>query len=337
MLAALVLAASIVNPLKDAKVFPIAVWLQAPETAARYKAAGINLYVGLWQGPTEEQLSKLKASEMPVICDQNAVGLRHQADSTIVAWMHGDEPDNAQPLPDNKGWGPCIPPKTIVDQYKSIKAKDPSRPVLLNLGQGVANDAWVGRGDGAKLSDYETYVQGCDIVSFDVYPVAGLNDPLKIELIPKGIDRLSHWTEGKKRIWNCLECTNISGTGKATPAQVRAEAWAAIVHGSRGLIYFVHQFKPTFSEHALLDDPQMLAGVTNLNAEIQNHAEQLNTWTVKPMAGASSGVRVDALRLVNPHPKSGPTELIIYVNLSDQRTTSLGQLLGPYEVKIVER
>jgi len=36
--------------------FPLAVWLQAPANAARYRAIGINTYVGLWGGPTEEQL-----------------------------------------------------------------------------------------------------------------------------------------------------------------------------------------------------------------------------------------------------------------------------------------
>jgi hypothetical protein len=34
----------------------------------------------------------------------------------------------------------------------------------------------------------------------------------------------------------------------------------SLIRGSRGLIYFVHQFKPTFREAALLDDPEMLAG-----------------------------------------------------------------------------
>nr|WP_309690648.1 hypothetical protein [Armatimonas sp.] len=41
--------------------FPLGVWLQSPENAGRYAAAGINLYVALWQGPTEKQLAALKA------------------------------------------------------------------------------------------------------------------------------------------------------------------------------------------------------------------------------------------------------------------------------------
>ena len=44
-----------------------------------------------------------------------------------------------------------------------------------NLGQGVANDDWKGRARGASLDDYPGYVRGSDNVSFDVYPVAGID------------------------------------------------------------------------------------------------------------------------------------------------------------------
>jgi hypothetical protein len=39
--------------------FPLAVWLQASNNAERYPAIGINTYVGLWRGPSEEQLDAL--------------------------------------------------------------------------------------------------------------------------------------------------------------------------------------------------------------------------------------------------------------------------------------
>ena len=89
------------GPPADKSFFPIAVWLQDPRNAAKYKAAGINLYIGLWEGPTDDQLAALKAAKMPVICSQNEVGLKHKDDPTIVAWMHGDESDYAQSLPCN--------------------------------------------------------------------------------------------------------------------------------------------------------------------------------------------------------------------------------------------
>ena len=275
--------------------FPIAVWLQSPANAAKYKAAGINLYVGLWQGPTEEQLAALKTVGMPVICEQNAVGLAHKNDPTIVGWMHGDEPDNAQPIPDPKTgkttYGPCIPPSRIVADYEKLRTQDATRPIMLNLGQGVANDSWLGRGAGASLKDYETYVNGSDIVSFDVYPVAGMDKAdgeNYLWVVPKGVDRLQEWTGGRKAVWNCIECTGIGSGKKPTPEQARAETWMALIHGSRGLIYFVHEFAPKFNEHALLDDPEMLAGVAATNRQIQTLAPVLNSATLPSEAAVQS-------------------------------------------------
>jgi hypothetical protein len=206
--------------------FPVAVWLQDPRNAARYKDAGINLYVGLWKGPTEPQLAALEAVGMPVICHQNEVGLKSERAGIIVGWMHGDEPDNAQAAAGG-GYGPPIPPARIVEGYRTIRRRDPSRPVLLNLGQGVAWDGWHGRGVRTNHpEDYPEYVKGCDIVSFDIYPVAHGNSEVRGNLwyVARGVERLVKWTAGRKTVWNCIECTRISADQKATPEQVRAEA-----------------------------------------------------------------------------------------------------------------
>lgn len=272
--------------------FPIAVWLQQPRNAARYKQAGINLYVGLWQGPTEQQLATLREAKMSVICEQNEVGLRHREDPIIVGWMHQDEPDNAQPIIDpatgrQQGWGGPVPPDMVVKWYRNLKAKDPNRPVFLNLGQGVANDSWIGRGSGAHPDDYFTYVKAADIISYDVYPVAGLNSEELLWYVPKGLDRLHLWTrwnestDGKKIIWNALECTRISNRErKPTPHHVRAEVWMSLIHGSQGIIYFVHQFEPNFVEAALLEDREMLEAVSAINRQIHELAPVLHSPTI---------------------------------------------------------
>jgi hypothetical protein len=275
----------------DPSFFPIAVWLQAPRNAAKYREAGINLYVALWNGPTAEQLDALREAGMPVVCDQNALALSREHDPVIVAWMHGDEPDNAQPMRDPKtgknGYGPPVRPSRSVEDSQAIRAKDATRPVLLNLGQGVANDAWKGRGPGASLDDYPKYVQGSDIVSFDVYPVAGLGRPDLLWYVPKGVDRLTGWTKSAKPIWCCIEASHISRPGsKVTPEQLRAEVWMALIKGARGLIYFVHQFEPTFREASLLDDPELLAAVTAVNRQIAALAPVLNGPTITEGASA---------------------------------------------------
>ena len=351
----------------DPNYFPIAVWLQSPAKAKDYKAAGINLYVALWQGPTAEQLSELKAAGMPVIVDQNRRSQALMNDPTIVGWMHGDEPDNAQEVTDpktgKKGYGPCIPPQKIVDDYHAKHAVDPSRPIMLNLGQGVANDAWVGRGSGAKLDDYKTYVQGCDIVSFDVYPVADNLKPVggdNLGYVAKGLDRLREWTGGKKIIWNCIECTRIGGDHKATPEQTRAETWLALIHGSRGLIYFCHQFKPTFDEHALLDDPDMLKTVTATNKQIHELAPVLNSPTMDGRAELKSAPGQPSIDMmvkehagstylfaVNTHPASSMAEFALKGKGSQRAAEVVGEgrtvtltkgdiadRFAPYEVHI---
>lgn len=264
--------------------FPIAVWLQPPARAKAYRAAGINLYVGLWRGPTEAQLSALREAGMKVICEQNDVGLAHRDDPTIVGWMHGDEPDNAQPLGEGRGYGPPIAPARIVADYERMRQRDPTRPVLLNLGQGVAWDDWHGRGVRSRHpEDYPEYVKGADIVSFDIYPVTHDRPAVSSNLwfVARGVERLVRWTGGAKPVWSCIECTRISHpTAKPTPHQVRAEVWMALIHGARGLIYFVHEWKPRFNESALLDDPAMLAAVTRINRQIHELAPVLNSPTL---------------------------------------------------------
>ena len=296
----------------DPRFFPLAVWLQDPKNAPKFKALGINTYVGLWKGPSEQQLSELARQGMKAICSQNDVALKHLDDPTIIGWMHDDEPDNAQdigrwksadaireawpeaPARTLKEWGrygPPIPPKTVVADYQCVRQKDPSRPVLLNLGQGVAFDRYVGRGyRSGKLEDYPKYIEGCDIVSFDIYPVVHDAKEVagKLEYVGRGVERLVKWSAGRS-VWNCIECTHIGNpTAIASPEQIRAEVWLSIIHGSRGIIYFVHEFKPKFIEAGLLAHPEQAKAVEQVNkqvlalAEVINSAQPVPTIKAKP-------------------------------------------------------
>ena len=284
------------GPSSDPRYFPIAVWVQQPSNAERYKAAGINLYVGLWRGPTSNHLALLQRAGMRVICSQNSFALANKHDPTIAAWMHGDEPDNAQSLGEGKGYGPPIKPEAVIERYEKVRAADPTRPVFLNLGQGVAWDNWIGRGVRRNHpEDYPEYVKGCDIASFDIYPAVHDHPDVagKLEFVAKGVERLRRWTPADKPVWNCIECTHIENAKvKPTPHQVRAEVWMSLIHGSKGLIYFVHQFKPTFKEAALLDDPEMLTAVTAINRQIHELAPVLNSPTITNLLTVTSSTPV---------------------------------------------
>jgi hypothetical protein len=268
-------------PWSDPNFFPIGVWLQVPENAARYRAAGINTYVGLWDGPKPGQLEALQQAGMFVICGQTSLALERRDESTIIGWHQPDEPDNARRRGARLGWGQPTPPAEIIAAYERLKRADPSRPVLLGLGQGVAWDGWYGRGArNNRPEDYPEYVQGGDILSFNIYPVNHDRPEIagNLWIVADGVKRLRQWAGESKPVWNCIETTRIETTGrKPTPAEVRAQAWMSLIHGSRGLIYFVHQFTPTFVEAGLLADAKMSAAVTAINREITQLAPVLNS------------------------------------------------------------
>ena len=193
-------------------------------------------------------------------------------------------PITPRPARDGNGYGPPILPSKIEADYREIRQRDPSRPVLLNLGQGVAFDQYIGRGVRRNHSeDYPEYMRGCDIVSFDIYPAVHDHQDVagKLEFVPQGVERLRRWGNDQKIVWNCIECSRISNTNvKPTPHQIRAEVWMSLIHGSRGLIYFVHQFEPRFIEASVLDDTELLPAVTAVNRQIHELAPVLNSPTV---------------------------------------------------------
>lgn len=294
------------GPSADPSFFPIAVWLQSPANAPLYQKAGINTFIGLWNGPTEEQLALLKKHGMKVICSQNAVSLKHLDDPIIIGWMHEDEPDNAQSLGADHGYGPPVSPSKIIADYQRMRAADSSRPVMLNLGQGVAWDGYYGRGVRTNHpEDYPEYMKGSDIVSFDIYPVTHESPQIsgKLWYVPLGVERLIDWSRGTKVVWNCLECTAISSIDhRPTPQHLRSEAWMSLIHGSRGLIYFAHEFKPKFVEAGLLKDPDMLAAATALNHQITSLAPVLNSPTLPGVVTVQShNAEVPIARMVKRH------------------------------------
>jgi hypothetical protein len=265
---------------RDENFFPLAVWLQSPRNAERFKAAGINTYVGLWRGPNEEQFNQIKAAGLKVICHQNQFALAHKDDPSIVAWMQDDEPDNAQSLGEGKGYGPPVLPEKVVARYNEIRAADSTRPVLLNLGQGVAWDNYIGRGVRRNHpEDYAEYVKGGDIVSFDIYPATHDHPDIKgkLEFVAKGVERLKKWAGPDREVWNCVEAKIGEKGEHISPRQLRAEVWMSLIHGSRGIIYFVHQFKPVFREASIFEDAPLLQAMSDVNKQITELAPILNS------------------------------------------------------------
>ncbi|WP_145952178.1 beta-galactosidase [Paludisphaera borealis] len=320
----------------SADFFPVAVWLQSPSNARKYKDVGINVYVGLYRGPTAEQLDALDAAGIRVFAGQNRAALGFKDRPTIVGWLQDDEPDNAQELRGGKGYGPPVTPEAVVKRYHEIQKADPTRPVMLNLGQGVAWDGWYGRGVRTNHpEDYPEYIKGCDIASFDIYPACSTDKAIagKLEYVPQGVDRLKKWTAGRKPVWCCIETTGINNVNrKPTPAEVRSEVWMALIHGANGILYFAHQFKPKFIEAGLLADESIAREVAAVNRRIKSLAPVLNSPDVPDAATiASSNKDVPIAFSVKRH--DGATYLFA-VSMRDGETTATIQLSDKPDAKV---
>ena len=279
----------------DPSFFLLTVWLQSPPNANRYKQVGINFFTGLWDGPTDDQLTTLAAAGIPTICDQGGVWQAHLADKTIAAWLQPDEPDNAQ-ANSSGGYDPCIDPATIIAGYNTMKANDPTRPVYLGLGRGVADTQWIGRGTcTGNTAMYAQYAKGADILGFDIYPV---NEGAALEMVASGMDNLRTWSGNSKPVIGIIEASNFNNTQRPTPAQIRSEVWMDLVHGAAGIEYFCHRFTPTFSETDCLDDAPTAAALKDINSQITQLAPVLNTASVGngvTVTSSAASIPVDVL------------------------------------------
>lgn len=271
----------------DPSFFPIAVWLQQPHNAGKFKALGINTFVGLWNPPTEIGLKQLRAHGIHLVVQPSPEALALKDSSIIRGWLQPDEPDNAQP--DGKGgYGPCVSPEEIVRSYNEIRTRDSTRPVYLGFGQGVANPGWVGRGKECAAIDPETYYsaasRGGDIIAFDIYPVAEANQDHvkgKLDLVGRGVANLKRWATPEVPIWADIETTHIKNPNRRpTPDEIRSEVWMAIINGATGINYFVHEWEPSFEEDGVFLYPDVVAGLKRLNGQIRDLAPILNSPTL---------------------------------------------------------
>ncbi len=309
----------------DGSFFPIAVWLQSPTHATEYRAIGVNLYLGLDNGPTEEQLAVLSANGMFVIANQNQVGLTSKNRGVIKGWLYErDEPDNAQPIGGGR-YGPCVPAAEVAQRVREIKSRDPTRPVMVGFGQAVADPHWVGRGScTGDMGYYEIARQGADIVGFDIYPVGSDSPEVKgkLEYVAHGVDFLREKAPAGQAVWNAIETTALDPAHPVRPDQVRSEVWMSIIHGSAGIVYFVHEFKPIFGENAIFRHPDVVDGVRATNKLIENLAPVLNSKTVDGRVATTSAEPISTMV------KEYGSAIYLFAVVMNQRPTDARFKLG---------
>lgn len=284
---------------REASFFPIGVWLQNPSKAAAYKAMGVNTYVGLWNKPTRDDLAELQQQGLFAIVEQSPEAMALPNAEVIRAWLHSDEPDNAQ-SDGRGGYGDCIMPAEVVRRYKDMRIADPTRPVFLNFGQAVANPLWFGRGlKCSKITPdayYTAASPGANIVSFDIYPVAEERQPHvmgKLELVGQGVANLRRWSKPHQPVWAAIETTHIKNPSRRpNPQQIRSEVWMALINGASGIFYFVHEWKPSFREDAVFRYPEIVEEITRINAQVRTLAPVLNSPTLPERVQVNAPVSV---------------------------------------------
>jgi hypothetical protein len=313
----------------DPSFFPIAVWLQGSWHATELAGLGINIYVGNNSGTDSlaaSDLATLKGLGMYAIVGQDSVGLASIDDTTIVGWwMDPDEPDNAQ---DNGmgGYGPPVSPSTLVTRYDAYTKADPSRPVYLGLGQGVAYPNYEGRGSNPPAES--GYVPASDIISFDIYPYNNCSgdDNEKVTcgqfwLNASGVDNLHQWSSRGQAVWTDFETTVIAAdtTDGPTPTQTASEVWLALIHSANGVEYFIDTWNPSFREDGIFADAAMVTAVTALNKQILSLAPELNSSTLPNLVSVTSS---NAAAPVDTMVKANGTSLYVFAAISRAGTAT---------------
>ena len=277
----------------DPGFFPIGVWLQSSRNAAEYRAIGVNTFIGTSDGATRPAVEALAKSGLFAAVGQDEAALG-AADGVVRAWLQADEPDNAQPIAPGR-YGPCIPAAEVAKRTAQLSARDPTRPVMINFGRGVADPEWAGRGScTGDLRYYDTAIAGAGILSFDIYPVGSDTERVKgkLQYVARGVRQLVRRRKQGQQVWAILETTALDPQRPVKPEELRAEIWMALTAGANGIVYFVHEWAGGLREDGIFRHPDIVAEAGRIDARIAALAPALNSPSLEGKVAVSSPVPI---------------------------------------------
>jgi hypothetical protein len=286
----------------DASFFPIAVYnetLDNPaDTAAKYKAIGVNGFVGVWNGMSPAISGALKANGQWAFTMPQTNGAPGYG-REWAGYEFFDEADGHNVCGD-VGWlgklctgGDRTDAAAIKNMANAIRGVDGSRPTFGQYTKPVA------LGQGLDEATRKAYIDAVDIVSYDFYPIS---DPWENNRNlwdqADAVNQVRTLAGRSKPVFVFIETSKLFGdkpVGKATPtpAQIQAQVWHAIIGGARGIEYFNHNFSgdPTNTQHLLIDPTYaaVAQAVGRTNAQIQALAPVLNAPYVDNVLTVASG------------------------------------------------
>jgi len=263
------------GPVSLAHLFPIGVYVQAPDNFELWKSRGVNTMVVVPDGTSEEAWNKaairdgLYEIRAPASNPASDVG-----DRNLLAWALPDEPDDVTTQ---------IPYAKVQQTYRAWKRVDPRLPVYINFnGQFNQHDVTT---NASGTSWYHQYVMGANWITSDLYPVNN-GQGNDLGMIGQEVTELRQLA-GSKPVFVFIESGAYAvGNPVITPDQFRGEVWEAIVHGARGIFYFPVQVTPHFKYD--VTPPAVAAEMTRQDATITKLASVLQGTINPPSLGATA-------------------------------------------------
>jgi len=172
---------------------------------------------------------------------------------------------------------PRSPAEATLQHYQSIKQADGTRPVFLTV-TGSFMPEFSKWPDEQREGMYRGYIEGSDVVGFDIYPLYGWGQPDWIDRVRDGQAQLQALA-GQRATYQWIE-TSKGGQWVAadkqpdvTPRHIRAEVWMAICQGATAIGYFTHIWKPEYSQFGL--PPENVVALKQINDQITRLAPVL--------------------------------------------------------------
>jgi hypothetical protein len=274
------------GPTTDPDWFPIAVFDNDPfYNDALVKAAGINLYLGLFDFGSQythyvpnglvAHNSYAMAGEA---LDADAILADPIGSSHIVAYQPADEPEMKH-----------YTVSEVQAFYTDITAKDTSRPIFIGYGKGLTlpqpqSNFFLNGGSPGDYCDIP------DVVAADYYgPQDSGSGPDGGWVYGRTMDLMHAACGVTKPIWNYIDTEKVNSPGDPgedlpapTPLEIQQHIWLSIVHGATGIIYFCHDFSdmsnPQWDTKCLVDPPRT-AAITEKNVQLTKLARILNSPT----------------------------------------------------------
>jgi hypothetical protein len=168
-----------------------------------------------------DQLAQLAGRELGVL----PIQARGASGARLAGWTYPDEPEN-------NGWTP----ERLARTYSYPRGSDDGLVSFVTTTSGFLHG-------GAATA--RAFARLADVAGFDLYPLnhcqsdlAAVYDAQRAFVRSVGAMPTFQWIETGPIV------SSYCGGFRMTPAQLRAEAWLAVVGGARGIGFFTHTLKP---------------------------------------------------------------------------------------------